>query len=68
MLCQNQETIKGFVFFNFMYLIRTRFMGHIRYNMRLMFVPCIIRHRRNNQQYALICTTPFYIPTSTFWQ
>jgi hypothetical protein len=23
----------------------------------LMFVPCIIRRGRNNQQYALICTT-----------
>jgi hypothetical protein len=25
-----------------------------------MFVPCIIRRRRNNQQYALICTTPLF--------
>jgi hypothetical protein len=31
-----------------------------------MFVPCIIRHGRNNQQYALICTTPlFYILAPT---
>jgi hypothetical protein len=27
-----------------------------------MFVPCIIRRSRNNQQYALICITPlFYV-------
>jgi hypothetical protein len=26
----------------------------------LMFVPCIIRHSRNNQYCALICTTPLF--------
>jgi hypothetical protein len=32
----------------------------------LMFVPCIIRLSRNDQQYALICTTPlFYILAPT---
>jgi hypothetical protein len=32
----------------------------------LMFVPCIIGRSRNNQHYALICTTPlFYIPVPT---
>jgi hypothetical protein len=32
----------------------------------LMFVPCIIRRSRNNQQYALILTTPlFYILAPT---
>jgi hypothetical protein len=31
-----------------------------------MFVPCIIRHSRNNQYYALTCTTPlFYILAPT---
>src|SRR5215469_2043578 len=31
-----------------------------------MFVPCIIRRWKSNQQYALICTTPlFYILTPT---
>jgi hypothetical protein len=31
-----------------------------------MFVPRIIRHGRNNQHYALICTTPlFYILAPT---
>jgi hypothetical protein len=31
-----------------------------------MFVPCIIRCSRNNQHYALICTTPlFYILAHT---
>jgi hypothetical protein len=31
-----------------------------------MFVPSIIRRSRNNQQYALICTTPlFYILAPT---
>jgi hypothetical protein len=25
-----------------------------------MFVPCIIRRVRNNQQYALICITPLF--------
>jgi hypothetical protein len=31
-----------------------------------MFIPCIIRRIRKNQQYALICTTPlFYILTPT---
>jgi hypothetical protein len=25
-----------------------------------MFVPCIIRRSRNDQQYALICTTPLF--------
>jgi hypothetical protein len=31
-----------------------------------MFVPCIIRRSRNNQHYALICTTPlFYILAPT---
>jgi hypothetical protein len=31
-----------------------------------MFVPCIIRCSRNNQHYALICTTPlFYILAPT---
>jgi hypothetical protein len=33
-----------------------------------MFVPCIIRRSRNNQHYALICTTPlFYILAPTFF-
>jgi hypothetical protein len=33
---------------------------------RLMFVPCIIRRSRNDQQYAQICTSAlFYIPAST---
>jgi hypothetical protein len=27
---------------------------------RLMFVPCIIRRSRNNQQYALICIAPLF--------
>jgi hypothetical protein len=28
----------------------------------VIFIPCIIRRRRNNQHYALSCTTPlFYI-------
>jgi hypothetical protein len=32
----------------------------------LMFVPCIIRRSRNDQQYAHICTTAlFYIPAPT---
>jgi hypothetical protein len=32
----------------------------------LMFVSCIIRHSSDNQQYALICTTPlFYILAPT---
>jgi hypothetical protein len=32
----------------------------------LMFVPCIIRHSRNNRHYALNCTTPlFYILAPT---
>jgi hypothetical protein len=32
----------------------------------LMFIPCIIRHIRKNQQYALICTTPlFYVLAAT---
>jgi hypothetical protein len=32
----------------------------------LMFVPCIIRRSRNDQQYALICTTTlFYIKAPT---
>jgi hypothetical protein len=26
----------------------------------LMFIPCIIRRSRKNQQYALICTTPLF--------
>jgi hypothetical protein len=26
-----------------------------------MFVPCIIKCSRNNQHYALICTTPLFI-------
>jgi hypothetical protein len=31
-----------------------------------MFAPCIIRRSRNNQHYALICTTAlFYIPAPT---
>jgi hypothetical protein len=31
-----------------------------------MFVPCIIRRSRNNQQYAMICTIPlFYILAPT---
>jgi hypothetical protein len=31
-----------------------------------MFVPCIIRHSRSDQQYALICTTAlFYTPAPT---
>jgi hypothetical protein len=31
-----------------------------------MFVPCIIRRSRNNQHYALICTSPlFYILAPT---
>jgi hypothetical protein len=35
---------------------------YIKYFYSLMFVPCIIRRSRNNQQYALSCTTPlFYI-------
>jgi hypothetical protein len=25
-----------------------------------MFVPCIIRRSRNDQQYAMICTTPLF--------
>jgi hypothetical protein len=34
----------------------------------LMFVPCIIRRSRNNQHYALICTTPlFYIVAPTYF-
>jgi hypothetical protein len=33
---------------------------------KLIFVPCIIRRSRKNQQYALICTTPlFYILAPT---
>jgi hypothetical protein len=33
-----------------------------------MLVPCIIRRSRNNQQYALICTTPlFYILAPTYF-
>jgi hypothetical protein len=32
----------------------------------LMFVPCIIRRSRNDQQYALICTNPlFYVLAAT---
>jgi hypothetical protein len=32
----------------------------------LMFVPCVIRRNRNNQHYALNCTTPlFYILAPT---
>jgi hypothetical protein len=32
----------------------------------VMFVPCIIRQSKNNQHYALVCTTPlFYILTPT---
>jgi uncharacterized membrane protein YbjE (DUF340 family) len=34
-------------------LIRLRFQS-------LMFIPCIIRRSRNNQQYALICTTALF--------
>jgi hypothetical protein len=35
-------------------------------NTSLMFVLCIIRRSRNNQHYALICTTPlFYILAPT---
>jgi hypothetical protein len=31
-----------------------------------MFVPCIIRHSKNNQHYSLICSTPlFYILAPT---
>jgi hypothetical protein len=33
-----------------------------------MFVPCIIRRSRNDQHYALICTTPlFYILAPTYF-
>jgi hypothetical protein len=33
-----------------------------------MFVPCIIRRNRNNQQYSLICTTPlFYILAAKYF-
>jgi hypothetical protein len=36
------------------------------YHINLMFIPCIIRRSRNNQHYALICTTPlFYILAPT---
>jgi hypothetical protein len=32
----------------------------------LMFVLCVVRHSRNNQHYALICSTPlFYILAPT---
>jgi hypothetical protein len=31
-----------------------------------MFIPCIIRHVRNDQQYTLICNTPlFYVLAAT---
>jgi hypothetical protein len=34
----------------------------------LMFVPCIIRHSRNNQHYALNCITPiFNIQAATYF-
>jgi hypothetical protein len=40
--------------------------AEIHLNTSLMFVPCIIRRSRNNQQYALIFTTPlFYILAPT---
>jgi hypothetical protein len=32
----------------------------------LMFIPCIVRRSRNDQQYSQICTTAlFYIPAPT---
>jgi hypothetical protein len=34
-----------------------RYLPKIRY---LIFLPRIIRHSRNNQRYALNCTTPFF--------
>jgi hypothetical protein len=41
---------------------------HITMRHSLMFIPCIIRCSRNNQHYALICTTPlFYILAPTFF-
>jgi hypothetical protein len=47
-------------------LYRSRFLEQTTVISGLMFVPCTIRRSRNNQQYALICTTPlFYILAPT---
>jgi hypothetical protein len=47
-----------------------QFIGIINYDSSgLMFIPCIIRHSRNNQHYELIFTTPlFYILAPTCFE
>jgi hypothetical protein len=69
LLIRKQDTWKQINFINFYYL-RSVCVIHdcslhtkILQFKKLMFVPCIIRRRRNDQQYAQICTTAlFYIP------
>jgi hypothetical protein len=48
-----------------MRLILDRFQLNLNF---IIFRPCIIRRSRNNQHYALICTTPlFYILAPTYF-